>query len=61
MTVALDQDKASFKPGTKQYLPNNTILLLSVAKKKIASVHTKFKWVHFDNQQLKELFHIPSQ
>lgn len=48
MTASLDQDKASFKPDSEQYLANNTIPWLSVAKKN-APVHPKFKWVRFDN------------
>lgn len=33
MTASLDQDRASFKPDSEQYLPNSTIPWLSVAKK----------------------------
>jgi len=32
MTAALDQGKASFKPDSEQYLTNNTIPWLCVAK-----------------------------
>lgn len=35
MAASLDQDKASFKPDSEQYLANNTIPWLSIAKKKM--------------------------